>query len=75
MPIDEAETFGHDELVEYLKTWHDRFDGLQNQNHSTELHHDGKDDILRRTPSTDSLYDKSDSSSPVPGHEGNDKII
>ncbi len=78
MPIDEAETFGHEEVVEYLRSWHDRMDsknGDDDDSDNTHLNHDEKDDILRRTPSTDSLYDKSDSSSPIPQPDRNDKII
>lgn len=76
MPIDEAETFGHERIVEYLQAWQERIQNDANKkNGTTTGSYENKDDLLIRSSSSDSLYDKSDTSSPIPPIEGQDKII
>ncbi|CAO1305449.1 unnamed protein product [Diamesa tonsa] len=81
LPIDEAETFGHEKVAEYLRQWNEK---VQNVTNKVEPQLDvaafelqqlnlSKEDIMKKSPSGDSLYDKSENSSPVPSDS--DKII
>jgi len=81
-PFDEAETFGHEKVAEYLRS----FDGKSQTSDTNKkasvidpvdpvMFSSDKDDIMKKSSSADSLYDKSDASSPVPASESGEKII
>lgn len=70
IPLDEAETFGHYTVVEFLRAWDERIKSQKALNDSVEA-----DRLVTAAaqplPSTnekhDGVYDKSANSSPIPG--------
>lgn len=71
---DEAETFGHDKVVEYLRNYEEIHQSVGKKIEIPPFSIE-QDDVLKKVPSADSLYDKSESSSPVPASEKSDKIF
>lgn len=76
-PIDEAETFGHYKVVEFLKAWDEKMskleseteanpkqEAIQNGDENNEV--DKKEDLVPNDDKTKSPYDRSTSASPLP---------
>lgn len=71
MPMDEAETFGHHDVVEYLKT----FETHKIDTAPPTPQESDAEIPIQKSPSSDSLYDKSESSSPIPRCDSEGKVI
>lgn len=78
MPIDEAETFGHQSVVDFLQNWESRVKANDEQNSSTE-------DVSSTTISSvgslsptmekaNGYYDRSEKTSPFPGEHPENKF-
>lgn len=79
MPIDEAETFGHTAVVDFLQNWESRVKANEEQDHSST------EDVSSTTISsvgslspiiekTNGFYDRSEKTSPFPGEHPENKF-
>lgn len=79
MPIDEAETFGHQTVVDFLQNWESRVKA------NDELNHSSTEDVSSTTISsvgslsptmekTNGFYDRSEKTSPFPGEHPENKF-
>lgn len=79
IPLDEAETFGHHTVVDFLKAWDERIRSQTALNAVVEA--DKPMESMAAKPLTptnekhDGVYDKSAQSSPIPGDNSSDKPL
>lgn len=76
-PLDEAETFEHEKVAEYLRSFDEKAAKTAPFINTPPVFSVDKDqdDVMRKSISADSLYDKSDASSPVPPPSENGKVF
>ncbi|XP_070499786.1 glutaminase liver isoform, mitochondrial isoform X2 [Chironomus tepperi] len=79
-PLDEAETFNHDKIETYLKEYEagkiKSNDKDKSEINSQPIFSLNMHEVLNKSDSKDSLYDKSESSSPIPpSSDSGDKLL
>lgn len=68
IPLDEAETFGHHTVVDFLRAWAERIQSQKELNDSVRpIESLAAQPLPATTEKHDGVYDKSADSSPIPG--------